>query len=141
MAPLPRRHSEKSRRKSGKASISDNRNGLRKKFVQMGGPLMAGTHPTDDVRVIPGYADLLVKARFSFPEAVKICSANGARYLGIFDKTGTIERDKTADLVLIDGDPELHISDERKTEIFFKRGVSFDSKKIFHSLQGKVGLY
>jgi imidazolonepropionase-like amidohydrolase len=117
-----------------------------KKFVMMGGALMAGTDPTDDGRVIPGYADrhileLLMEAGFSFPESVKICSLNAAVYLGIAKQTGTVAVGKKADLVLIDGDPETHISTVRNTEIVFKNGVGFDSKKMFDSLHGTVGRY
>ena len=117
-----------------------------KKFVMMGGHLMAGTDPTDDGRVIPGYSDrhmleLLTEAGFSFPEAVKICSLNAAEYLGIAKETGTVAVGKKADLVLIDGDPETHISAVRNTEIVFKNGVGFDSKKLFESLRGTVGRY
>jgi imidazolonepropionase-like amidohydrolase len=117
-----------------------------KKFVDMGGILMAGTDPTDDGRVVPGYADrhtleLLTEAGFTFSEAVKICSLNAAKFLGIAKENGTIAVGKKADLVLIDGDPESRISDVRNTEIVFKNGVGFDSRKIFESLKGKVGLY
>jgi imidazolonepropionase-like amidohydrolase len=117
-----------------------------KKFVMLGGTLMAGTDPTDDGRVIPGYSDrhsleLLTEAGFSFPEAVKICSLNAAVYLGIAKETGTVAIGKKADLVLIGGDPETHITEVRNTEIVFKNGVGFDSKKLFESLRGTVGRY
>ena len=117
-----------------------------KKFAMMGGTLMAGTDPTGDGRVIPGYADrhtleLLTEAGFSFPEAVKICSLNAALYLGIAKETGTVAVGKKADLVLIGGDPETHITAVRNTEIVFKNGVGFDSKKLFESLRGTVGRY
>ncbi len=117
-----------------------------KKFVMMGGHLMAGTDPTDDGRVIPGYSDrhmleLLTEAGFSFPEAVRICSLNAAVFLGIAKETGTVAVGKKADLVLIGSDPETHISAVRNTEIVFKNGVGFDSKKIFESLRGTVGRY
>lgn len=117
-----------------------------KKFVRMGGTLMAGTDPTDDGRIIPGYSDrhaleLLVEAGFSFPEAIKICSLNAAVYEGIANETGTVTIGKRADLVLIGGDPEKDIRTVRNTEIVFKNGVGFDSKKIFDSLKGTVGRY
>ncbi len=117
-----------------------------KKFVMMGGHLMAGTDPTGDGRVIPGYADrhvleLLTEAGFSFSEAVRICSLNAAVYLGIEKETGTVAVGKKADLVLIGGDPETQISAVRNTEIVFKNGVGFDSKKLFESLRGTVGRY
>jgi imidazolonepropionase-like amidohydrolase len=117
-----------------------------KKFAMMGGTLVAGTDPTGAGRVIPGYADrhtleLLTEAGFSFPEAVRICSLNAAVYLGIAKETGTLAMGKKADLVLIGGDPETDIAAVRNTEIVFKNGVGFDSKKLFESLNGTVGRY
>ena len=117
-----------------------------KQFVEMGGRLMGGVDPTGAGRTIPGYADrhvleLLKEAGFTFSQAVKICSLNAAEYLGRDKDIGTIAIGKRADLVLIGGDPEKQIGDVRNTEIVFKNGVGFDSKKIFESVNGKVGLY
>ena len=117
-----------------------------KQFVDMGGKLMAGIDPTGAGRVIPGYADrhipeLLVEAGFSFSQAIKICSLNAAQYLGKDKETGTIEVGKKADLVLINGDPTKDVKAMRNTEIVFKNGVGFDSKKLFESVKGKVGLF
>ncbi len=117
-----------------------------KQFSDMGGRLMAGIDPTGAGRVIPGYADrhileLLVEAGFSFPQAVKICSLNAAEFLGRNKDIGTIEIGKRADMVLINGDPIKDIKAVRNTETVFKNGVGFDSKKLFESVKGKVGLY
>ena len=117
-----------------------------KKFVEMGGRLMAGVDPTGSGRTIPGYADrhvleLLVEAGFTFPQAVKICSLNAAEYMGKEKEIGTIEMGKRADLVLIGGDPQTNIKAVRNTEIVFKNGLGYDSKKLFESVTGKVGLY
>jgi imidazolonepropionase-like amidohydrolase len=117
-----------------------------KQFVDMGGKLMAGVDPTGSGRVIPGYADrhvleLLVEAGFTFSQAVKICSLNAAEYLGREKEIGTIAIGKRADLVVMNGDPEKEIKSVRNTEIVFKNGVGFDSKKLFESMNGKVGLY
>jgi hypothetical protein len=117
-----------------------------KQFVDMGGRLMAGVDPTGAGRTIPGYADrhvleLLVEAGFTFSQAVRICSLNAAEYLGRDKEIGTIAVGKRADLVLINGNPEKEIKDVRKTEIIFKNGIGYDSKKIFDSVNGKVGLY
>ena len=117
-----------------------------KQFSDMGGKLLAGVDPTGAGRTIPGYADrhvleLLVEAGFTFPQAVKICSLNAAEYLGRDKEIGTVAVGKRADLVLINGDPEKQIKDVRNTEIVFKNGVGFDSKKIFESVSEKVGLY
>lgn len=117
-----------------------------KEFADMGGRLMAGIDPTGAGRVIPGYADrhiieLLAEAGFSLPEAVKICSLNAAEYLGKQKDIGTIEAGKKADLVLIDGDLQKDIHTVRNTEIVFKNGIGFDSKKLFEAAKGKVGLH
>jgi imidazolonepropionase-like amidohydrolase len=130
----------------GRTSLFKKEMTWERKFVALGGTLMAGTDPTDDGRVVPGYADrhaleLLTEAGFSFPKAVRICSLNAAVYLGISKNAGTVAIGKKADLVMIGGDPETHISDVRNTEIVFKNGVGFDSKKIFESLKGAVGRY
>jgi hypothetical protein len=117
-----------------------------KQFVDMGGRLLAGIDPTGAGRVIPGYADrhileLLVEAGFSLPQAVKICSLNAAQYLGKDKEIGTIQEGKKADLALINGDLQKDVHAIRNTEIVFKNGVGFDSKKIFESQKGMVGLH
>ena len=117
-----------------------------KQFVDMGGRLMAGIDPTGSGRTIPGYADrhvleLLVEAGFTLSQAVKICSLNAAEYLGRDKEIGTIEVGKKANMVLMNGDPQKDIKVVRNTEIVFKNGVGFDSKKLFESVKGKVGLY
>jgi len=117
-----------------------------KQFVEMGGKLMAGVDPTGAGHTIPGYADrhvleLLVEAGFSLPMAVKICSLNAAEYLGRDKDIGSIEEGKRADLVLIDGDIQKDIHAVRNTEIVFRNGIGYDSKKLFESVKGMVGLH
>jgi len=117
-----------------------------KQFYDAGGLLVAGTDPTGAGRTIAGYSnyreiELLVEAGFTPLQAIKICTLNGAVYLERTKDIGTIETGKKADLVLIDGDIEKDIKNIRKTAIVFKNGVGFDSKKMFESVQGKVGLY
>ncbi|HEY0433274.1 MAG TPA: amidohydrolase family protein, partial [Chitinophagaceae bacterium] len=116
-----------------------------KMFVDMGGKLMAGIDPTGAGRVIPGYADrhvieLLTEAGFSVEQAIRICSLNAAEYLGRSRLTGSIEKGKRADLVLIDGDITTDIHAVRKTGIVFKNGTGFDSAKMFEQARGIVGL-
>ncbi|TPG72455.1 amidohydrolase family protein [Hymenobacter nivis] len=116
-----------------------------KQFYDAGGLLVAGTDPTGAGRTIAGYAnrreiELLVEGGFTPLQAIKICTLNGARYLGRDQDIGTIEAGKQADLVLVNGDPEQNIRQLRQMEIVFKHGVGFDSPKLFESMKGKVGL-
>ncbi len=115
-------------------------------FHSMGGKITVGTDPTGSGKTIAGYAnqrliELLIETGFSTEEAIKLATLNGAIYLGIEKETGTIEVGKKADLVLIDGDLSKDISAIRKMELVFKNGIGFNSKKIFDSVKGKIGLY
>jgi len=116
-----------------------------KQYVALGGLLVAGTDPTGAGRVVSGYSnhreiELLVEGGFTIEQAIKICTLNGATYLGRQAEIGTIAPGKKADLVLINGDLTTDIKNIRKTEIVFKGGVGFDSQKIFDSVKGHVGM-
>ncbi|HEY5087322.1 MAG TPA: amidohydrolase family protein [Gemmatimonadaceae bacterium] len=115
-------------------------------FVRAGGLLLAGTDPTGGGGVIPGYSDqrqveLLVGSGFTPLEAIKICTLNGATYLGRADRIGSIAVGKQADLVVVDGDPVANISDIRKVSMVFKQGVGYDPAKLIASVKGQVGLF
>jgi imidazolonepropionase-like amidohydrolase len=115
-------------------------------FVRAGGLLLAGTDPTGGGGVIPGYSDqrqieLLVGGGFTPLEAIRICTLNGATYLGKTKDIGSIEVGKQADLVVIGGDPAANIADIRKVEMVFKQGVAYDPAKLIASVKGKVGLF
>ena len=119
---------------------------LERKFVAAGGLLMAGPDPTGNGGVIPGFGDLreielLVEAGFTAPEAVKIATFNGAFYLGLADRIGSIAAGKDADLVVLNGDPGHTITDIEKVEIVFKDGVGYDSAALLSSVRGRYGEY
>ena len=102
-------------------------------FVRAGGLLLAGSDPTGNGGVLPGFGnqreiELLVEAGFSSVEAVSIATRNGARYLGEEAEIGTIAAGKRADLVLVKGDPSKTIADIEKVELVFKGGVGFDRR-------------
>ena len=116
-----------------------------KMFYDAGGLLVAGTDPTGAGRTVAGYAnrrqlELLVEAGFTPVQAIKISTLNGATYLDRAAQIGSVEVGKQADLVLVAGDVEQDIRQVRNTEIVFKQGVGFDSRKLFESVKGKVGL-
>ncbi|MBS0334270.1 MAG: amidohydrolase family protein [Proteobacteria bacterium] len=120
--------------------------GLERKFVAAGGLLLAGPDPTGNGGVIPGFGDqreieLLVEAGFKPEEAVKIATLNGATYLGLADRIGTVAPGKTADLVVVKGDPSKTIADVENVEIVFKDGVGYDAPKLLESVKGRYGQY
>jgi imidazolonepropionase-like amidohydrolase len=120
--------------------------GLERQFVAAGGLLIAGPDPTGNGGVIPGFGDqreleLLVEAGFSPAEAIRMGTLNGAIYLGIAERIGSIEAGKNADLIVIRGNPAAAITDVEKVETVFKDGVGYDSVKLLNSVRGKFGRY
>ncbi|MGE0042453.1 MAG: amidohydrolase family protein [Vicinamibacterales bacterium] len=119
---------------------------LERAFARAGGLLIAGTDPTGGGGVIPGYSnqreiELLVEAGFSPVEAIRIGTANGAKYLGRDGRVGTLAAGKQADLVVIDGNPAADIADIHKVETVFRQGIGYDPAKLIASVEGKVGLW
>jgi imidazolonepropionase-like amidohydrolase len=120
--------------------------GLERQFVASGGLLMAGPDPTGNGGVIPGFGDqreleLLVEAGFSPVEAVKIATLNGATYLGLTDRIGSIAAGKNADLFIVKGNPAANINDVENVIVVFKDGVGYDSAKLIQSVKGRFGEY
>lgn len=114
-------------------------------FVQAGGLLIAGLDPTGNGGIVAGFGDvrevqLLVEAGFSTPEAIRIATLNGAKFLGEDSRIGSIEVGKQADLMVVKGNPVTAIGDLEKVEIVFKDGVGYDSEKLIQSVQGLVGI-
>src|SRR5437870_7594419 len=75
---------------------------LRKKGV----PFLAGTDTPPGVYIFPGFSlheelQRFVAAGFTPLEALQTATLNPARFFGIEDRLGTIEKDKLADLVLL----------------------------------------
>ena len=119
---------------------------LEKMFADAGGLLVVGTDPTGYGGVVAGYSnqralELLVQGGFTPLDAVKIATLNGAKYLGRDAKIGTVAAGKQADLIVVRGNPSQRIEDVENVEIVFKRGVGYDSPKIFDSVKGQVGLH
>jgi hypothetical protein len=120
--------------------------GLERQFVAAGGLLMAGPDPTGNGGVIPGFGDqreleLLVEAGFTAVEAIRIATLNGATYLGLADRIGTIAPGKNADLFIVRGNPAANINDVENVIVVFKDGVGYDSAKLLKSVRGRFGEY
>ncbi len=114
-------------------------------FAKAGGLLVVGTDPTGYGGVVAGFSnvhavELLVEAGFTVPEAISIATLNGARYLEIDDRVGSIAAGKRADLVVVEGDPSTSISQIGNIEIVFKNGVGYDPERLIESVRGLVGL-
>jgi imidazolonepropionase-like amidohydrolase len=116
-----------------------------KAFVEAGGLLAAGVDPTGIGGALAGLGDqrnleLLVEAGFTPVEAIEIMTANGARVLGEYDRYGSIEPGKLAELVVIEGDPVARPAEIRNVTLVFKDGLGYDAPKLIESTKGIVGI-
>jgi imidazolonepropionase-like amidohydrolase len=114
-------------------------------FVKAGGLLGSGVDPTGVGGALPGYGDqrnyeLLIEAGFTPVEAIQIMTLNGAKVLGVDSQLGSIAVGKTADLVVIKGNPIATPTEIRAVTIVFKDGVGYDSAKLLDSVKGVVGI-
>jgi imidazolonepropionase-like amidohydrolase len=128
------------------AEAYKNDQGLERQFVAAGGLLLAGPDPTGNGGVIPGFGDqreveLLVEAGFMPVEAIRIATLNGAIYLGVADRIGSIAAGKNADLFIVKGNPAANIGDIENVITVFKDGVGYDSAKLLQSVKGRFGQY
>jgi len=82
-----------------------------------------------------------VEAGFTAVEAIRIGTLNGATYLGLADRIGTIAPGKDADLFIVKGNPAANINDIENVIVVFKDGVGYDSTKLLNSVRGRFGEY
>lgn len=116
-----------------------------RKFVEMGGLLAAGVDPTGNGGALPGYGDqrnfeLLREAGFTAEQTVMIMAANGSRVLGEYNRLGSIEPGKIADMVLVRGDLVADAAAIKNVVTVFKDGVGFDSTMLLEDVTGRVGI-
>jgi imidazolonepropionase-like amidohydrolase len=81
-------------------------------------PFLAGTDTPPGVYIFPGFSlheelQRFVAAGFTPMEALQTATINPARFLGMDDRLGTIEKGKLADMVLLDANP---LDDIRNTQ-------------------------
>ena len=127
------------------APMLKNAMAFEKAFVDAGGRLAAGVDPTGFGGALAGFGDqrnyeLLIETGFTPAQTIQIMSANGAKILGVYDKLGSIERGKLADLVVLDGNLVSDPSVIRKVTTVFKDGVGYDSAKLIAAVKGRVGI-
>lgn len=84
-----------------------------------GVPFLAGTDTASGVYIFPGFSlheelQRFVAAGFTPLEALQTATINPAKFLGLEEQLGTIERGKFADLVLLDANPLDDIANTQK---------------------------
>ena len=124
----------------------------RKKFIEKelevvqllhkaGVPFLAGTDTPPGVYVFPGFSlheelQRFVAAGFTPLEALQTATLNPARFLGMEERLGTIEKGKLADLVLLNANPLEDISNTRKIAAVIVNGEYYSGKDLEKMLAG-----
>jgi Amidohydrolase family len=113
-------------------------------FVAAGGLLGAGCDPWG-TGFLPGVGnlrnyELLIQAGFRPEQVLQIMTLNGARILGIAARTGSIEAGKSADLMIVRGDPVATPAAIYDVVTVFRDGIGFDSARLRAAAKGHVGV-
>ncbi len=114
-----------------------------KAFYDKGGLVVTGSDTTGIGGTVAGFANhellkLLVEAGFTPLEAIKIATINGAISMDRQDSIGSIETGKNADLIIVNGKPDLNINDITAVETVFKDGIGYDSKRLIEASRNRV---
>jgi imidazolonepropionase-like amidohydrolase len=113
-------------------------------FVAAGGTLLVGTDPTGWGGTVPGPGNhaalrLLVEAGFSPLEVLRMATHDGAKFLRVGDRVGTLRPGMQADLLLIDGKPDVDIADLGHIDLVFRNGIAYDPKRLVDAVRGRIG--
>jgi imidazolonepropionase-like amidohydrolase len=97
-------------------------------------PIVAGTDQT-----VPGYSlhreiELYVQAGFTPMEAIQAATIVPARAMGLDKESGTIEKGKRADVIVIKGDPLEDIHNTRNVESVIANGVMYNTVPLWRSV-------
>jgi len=107
-----------------------------------GVPILAGTDTAAGVRVYPGFSlhqelELIARAGLTNMQTLQTATRNAGEFLGLAD-TGTIEKGKRADLVLLDANPLDQISNTKKIRAVVLAGRYFsraDLDDLLHQVE------
>jgi len=97
-------------------------------------PVVAGTDQT-----VPGYSlhreiELYVQAGFTPMEAIQAATIVPARVMGLEKESGTVEKGKRGDLILINGNPLEDIHATRNVEYVITNGTMFHTAELWQSV-------
>jgi imidazolonepropionase-like amidohydrolase len=104
-------------------------------------PFLAGTDTPPGVYIFPGFSlheelQRFVAAGFTPVEALQTATINPAKFLGLENEMGTIEKGKRADLVLLDANPLEDIRNTQRIAGVIANGRYFSRADLDKMLAG-----
>ncbi len=97
-------------------------------------PIVAGTD-----QAVPGYSlhreiELYAQAGFTPMEAIQAASIVSARAMGLDKESGTVEKGKRGDVIVIDGNPLEGIHNTRNVEYVITNGTMYHTAELWRSV-------
>ncbi len=104
-------------------------------LISAGGRVAAGSDAPSVPYGLGLHAELMLLTQSGVPNdrALRLATAEAALALGLEREIGTVEAGKLADLVIIDGNPLIDISDSLEIEAVIRGGVWFDRAALLDS--------
>jgi hypothetical protein len=106
---------------------------LTRALHQAGVPLVPGTDGNTGVGLHRELA-LYVQAGLSPAQALQAATWTSAQVAGEGHERGSIERGKVADLVLVDGDPSVRITDLRRASLVIQGTVAWEPARLYQAM-------
>ena len=78
--------------------------------------------------------ELYERAGIPAPQVLRMATLTSAQVIGVDRERGVIAPGKLADLILVEGDPSLHIADLHRITLVMKEGHVFDPQQIEKAL-------
>jgi imidazolonepropionase-like amidohydrolase len=102
-------------------------------LYRSGIPIEAGT---DSMAGFALHRELELDVQAGIPpnQVLQNATLNAARIMSLDKDLGSIAPGKLADLVLVDGNPTVNISDIRKTALVVKDGVLYNPAELYSEL-------
>jgi imidazolonepropionase-like amidohydrolase len=98
-----------------------------------GVPIVAGTDSLAGF-TLHRELELYEQAGIPAPRVLQLATLGAARVMKRDSESGSIAPDKLADMVLVQGNPDAHISDIRKVRIVVKDGVIYQAAEMDRAL-------
>ena len=123
-------------------ALLDKQRELVRRVHEAGGLVVGGTDPVF-VEVLPGYGmhrevEHFVQAGMSPLEAIRACTLNAARSIGLDDELGSVAVGKLADLIVVEGDVASDVGAVGNTRMVFQAGARFSPGELRESVVGTI---
>ena len=106
---------------------------MTKAFYDAGIPIVAGTDSLAGF-TLPRELELYEEAGIPAAKVLQLDTLGAARVMKRDRDLGSIAPGKLADLILIDGDPTLHVGDVRNVRTVVKGGVVYQSADLYRAI-------